>query len=60
MEFQAHQKSIDYYSNQEIPDMVSNILWLSQPTKKSLLTCNAREIKLWSIKEKQPKVYTSS
>ena len=60
MEFQAHLKSIDYYSNQEIPDMVSNILWLSQPTKKSLLTCNAREIKLWSIKEKQPKVYTSS
>lgn len=23
MEFQAHDKAIDYYSNQEIPDMVS-------------------------------------
>jgi len=25
MEFQAHDKAIDFYSNQEIPDMVSQI-----------------------------------
>jgi hypothetical protein len=60
MEFQAHDKSIDYYSNQQIPDMVSNIVWLTQPTQKSLLTCNAREVKLWSIKEHQQYQVTSS
>ncbi len=52
MEFQAFTKSIDYLTNQEIPIIVNNITWLALP-KKSLLTCNAKSVKLWSIKEKQ-------
>jgi hypothetical protein len=60
MEFQAHDKEIDFYSNQEIPDLVSQMLWLTQPTTKSLLTCNARMIKLWSIKDYQHKNVESS
>ena len=40
--------------------MVSNIVWLTQPTQKSLLTCNAREVKLWSVKEHQQYQVTSS
>lgn len=32
--------------------MVSQICWTNQPTKSSLLTCNARTIKLWSLKKR--------
>jgi hypothetical protein len=51
MEFQAHEKSMDYFTSQEIPDMVSQILWVPH-TRKSLLTCNAKQIKFWSLKKK--------
>lgn len=50
-EFQAHDKQLDYMTNQDISDMVSQILWLEQPSRKSFLTCNARQIKLWSLRE---------
>lgn len=60
MEFNAYDQAIDYYSNQKVPEMISAILWLTQPTSKSLLTCNAKQVKLWNIKEKQPQIYNSS
>lgn len=55
MEFQAHERQIDTLSSQLIPDMVSQILWLNQPTQNSLLTANSKEIRLWKIKQKYPK-----
>ena len=35
--------------------MVSQILWLNYPSQSSLLTANSKEIRLWKIKQKQPK-----
>jgi len=35
--------------------MVSQILWLSQPTQNSILTANSKEIRLFKIKQKQLK-----
>lgn len=55
MEFQAYDKQIDTLSSAKIPDTVTQILWLNQPTQNSLLTSNAREIKLWKIQQKQLK-----
>jgi hypothetical protein len=40
--------------------MVSQILWLNYPTSNSLLTANSKEIRLWKVKEKQPKKADSS
>lgn len=49
MEFQAFDKQIDTLSSQKIPDTVTQILWLTQPTTNNLLTANARGVKLWKI-----------
>ena len=51
MEFQAHEKGFDYYSSQEIPDMVTQLSWV--PTaRRALITSSAKEVKLWSLKTK--------
>jgi hypothetical protein len=49
MEFQAFDKQIDTLSSQKIPDTITQILWLNEPTSNSLLTSNARGVKLWKI-----------
>jgi WD40 repeat protein len=52
LEFQSHHKAIDFYSNQEIPDMITQICWLKEPSPTSLLTSNSRTIKLWKLQQK--------
>lgn len=52
LEFQSHHKAIDFYSNQEIPDMITQICWLKEPCPTSLLTSNSRTIKLWKLQQK--------
>ena len=60
MEFQAFDKQIDTLSSQKIPDTVTQILWLNEPTSNSLLTSNARGVKLWKIQQKCQKKFESA
>jgi hypothetical protein len=60
MEFQAFDKQIDTLSSQKIPDTVTQILWLNEPTSNSLLTSNSRGVKLWKIQQKYQKKFDSA
>jgi hypothetical protein len=52
-EFQAHEKSFDTLSSQEIPDTITQMLWVNTLGGRKVMTSNSLCIKLWNLKEKQ-------